>query len=243
MKRKILAFALVISMAVVAIAGASLAYLTDTDEQTNTFTSGKVDITLDEAKVVLDEDKYIKETLEDRTSEDQDYGKMYPGQVITKDPTITLAADSEKAYVAAIVTVSATDLQSLIGIEGTDLIDINKLASGGLMSGDAAAKEDHPLADGVLPVFGNETYSIYQENVGGAYVFYVFMEKIMAPTEAVTLFNTITIPAEWDNAEMAKIVDLKINVKAYAVQTQTFDDCFDAMTTAFKDAFAFGNAQ
>ena len=57
------------------------------------------------------------------------------------------------------------------------------------------------------------------------------------------IFNTITIPAEWDNAEMAKIVDLKINVKAYAVQTQTFDDCFDAMTTAFKDAFAFGNAQ
>ena len=51
MKRKILAFALVISMAVVAIAGASLAYLTDTDEQTNTFTSGKVDITLDEATI------------------------------------------------------------------------------------------------------------------------------------------------------------------------------------------------
>ena len=71
MKRKILAFALVISMAVVAIAGASLAYLTDTDEQTNTFTSGKVDITLDEAMVVLDEDKYIKETLANRTSEDQ----------------------------------------------------------------------------------------------------------------------------------------------------------------------------
>jgi hypothetical protein len=42
---------------------------------------------------------------------------------------------------------------------------------------------------------------------------------------------------------MAKIVDLEINVKAYAVQTQTFDDCFDSMTTAFKDAFAFGNAQ
>lgn len=242
MKRKILAFALVISMAVVAIAGASLAYLTDTDEQTNTFTSGKVDITLDEAMVVLDEDKYIKETLANRTSEDQDYGKMYPGQVITKDPTITVAADSEKAYVAAIVTVSATDLQSLIGIEGTNLIDINLLASGGLM-GDAAAKENHPLAGGVLPVFGNESYSIYQENVDGAYVFYVFMEKIMAPGTAVTLFDTITIPSEWDNAEMAKIVDLEINVKAYAVQTQTFDDCFDAMTTAFKNAFAFGNAQ
>ena len=243
MKKKILAIALVVCMAVVAIAGASLAYLTDKDDQVNTFTSGKVDITLDEAEVTLDEDGYIAEVLENRTSEDQDYGKMYPGQIITKDPTITVTEDSEKAYVAAKVTITATDLQSLIGIEGTDLIDINALASGGLMAEEFAEKAEHPLAGGVLPVFGNENYSIYQAKEGDAYVLYIFIENIMAPGEAVTLFDTITIPTEWTNEQMALIVDLEIRVDAYAVQVQTFDDCFDAMTTAFANDFPFANAQ
>ena len=72
MKKKILAVALAAIMLLVAITGASLAYLTDKDDQVNTFTSGKVDITLDEAVVTLDEDGYIAEVLEDRTSDDQD---------------------------------------------------------------------------------------------------------------------------------------------------------------------------
>ena len=243
MKKKILAVALAAIMLDVAITGASLAYLTDKDDQVNTFTSGKVDITLDEAEVTLDEDGYIAEVLENRTSEDQDYGKMYPGQIITKDPTITVTEDSEKAYVAAKVTITATDLQSLIGIEGTDLIDINALASGGLMAEEFAEKAEHPLAGGVLPVFGNENYSIYQAKEGDAYVLYIFIENIMAPGEAVTLFDTITIPTEWTNEQMALIVDLEIRVDAYAVQVQTFDDCFDAMTTAFANDFPFANAQ
>lgn len=44
MKRKILAIALVICLAVVAIAGASLAYLTDKDEAVNVMTLGNVNI-------------------------------------------------------------------------------------------------------------------------------------------------------------------------------------------------------
>ncbi|MBO5702785.1 MAG: hypothetical protein J6S71_10130 [Clostridia bacterium] len=238
MKKKILAVALAAIMLLIAITGASLAYLTDKDDQVNTFTSGKVDITLDEAKVTLDADKYIS-GYTGRTSEDQNYGKMFPGQVITKDPTITVAADSEKAYVAAKVTVTATDLQTLIGIPGTDLIDINKLASGGLMADTFAEKPTHPLAGGTLPVFGNDKYSIYQEKDGNAYVFYIFIETIKAPGESVTLFDTITIPTAWTNADMAKIVDLKVTVDAYAVQVQTFADCFDAMTTAFATDFSF----
>ena len=238
MKKKILAVALAAIMLLIAITGASLAYLTDKDDQVNTFTSGKVDITLDEAKVTLDADKYIS-GYNGRTAADQSYGKMFPGQVITKDPTITVSSDSEKAYVAAKITVTATDLQSLIGITGTDLIDINMLASGGLMADTFAEKPTHPLAGGTLPVFGNDKYSIYQEKDGNAYVFYIFIETIKAPGESVTLFDTITIPTAWTNVEMAKIVDLKVTVDAYAVQVQTFADCFDAMTTAFATDFSF----
>ena len=48
MKKKIISLCLVAALAVVAIAGASLAYFTDRDAKTNTFTLGNVDITLTE---------------------------------------------------------------------------------------------------------------------------------------------------------------------------------------------------
>lgn len=237
MKKKILALALVVVVAVTAIAGASLAYLTDTEDQVNTFTSGNVDIRLDEQSVVIDNDGYISGYGE-RTEENQDFGKMFPGQVITKDPTITNIG-SEKAYIAAKITVTATDLESLIGTGYEGLLGIDKMISGGLVKENDTMKQDHPLF-GTLPVYGDDTYSIYQEKVNeNTYVFYIFIETIMAPGESVTLFDTITIPAEWDNAEMAKIADLKIHVEAFATQVQTFDDCFDAMTTAFGDYFDF----
>ena len=80
MKKKILAIALVACMAIVAIAGASLAYFTDKDEATNIFTSGKVDITLNE---VFDEDT----------------AQLIPGVDIQKDVTISLSDDSIETYV------------------------------------------------------------------------------------------------------------------------------------------------
>lgn len=238
MKKKILAICLVTIVAVMAITGASLAYLTDKEAQTNTFTSGNVDIKLDEAKVVLDNDGYISETLEERTEDDQDYGKLFPGQVITKDPTITNVG-SEKAYVAAKITVTATDLESLIGTGYEGLLGINKMISGGLVKENDTMKQNHPLF-GTLPVYGDDTYSIYQvKEEAGKHVFYVFIETIMAPYDSVTLFDTITIPSEWNNEEVAKVKDLSVTVDAFATQVQTFDDCLDAMTTAFADEFDF----
>ena len=238
MKKKILAICLVTIVAVMAITGASLAYLTDKEAQTNTFTSGNVDIKLDEAKVVLDNDGYISETLEERTEDDQYYGKLFPGQVITKDPTITNVG-SEKAYVAAKITVTATDLESLIGTGYEGLLGINKMISGGLVKENDTMKQNHPLF-GTLPVYGDDTYSIYQvKEADGKHVFYVFIETIMAPNDSVTLFDTITIPSEWNNDEVAKVKDLTVTVDAFATQVQTFDDCFDAMTTAFADEFDF----
>lgn len=46
MKKKILALCLVVALAATAIVGGTLAYFTDTDEATNTFTVGNVDIKL-----------------------------------------------------------------------------------------------------------------------------------------------------------------------------------------------------
>lgn len=80
MKKKIVAICLVLSLAVMALAGASLAYFTDTDDATNVFTSGKVDITL-------------KEEFNEKTAQ------LIPGVDIQKDVTISLSEDSVESYV------------------------------------------------------------------------------------------------------------------------------------------------
>ena len=48
MKKKITAISLCAALLAIAIVGASLAYFTDTDAKDNVFTTGKVDITLNE---------------------------------------------------------------------------------------------------------------------------------------------------------------------------------------------------
>ena len=156
MKTKILAICLVTIIAITAIAGASLAYLTDNETQTNTFTSGNVDIKLDETKVTLDADGYIA-SESGRTEANQDYGKMYPGQVITKDPTITNVG-SEKAYIAAKITVTTGDagLEGLIGTGYQGLLGIQTMIGGGLINTADTMKPTHPL-HGTLPVYGDAT--------------------------------------------------------------------------------------
>ena len=83
MKKKIFAVALVTIIAVMAIAGSSLAWLQDkTETVKNTFTEGKVDIELTETGATNNEKSY----------------KMVPGDELAKDPTVTVKAGSEKCY-------------------------------------------------------------------------------------------------------------------------------------------------
>ena len=49
MKKRIIAISLIVAMLAVAIIGGSLAYFTDTDAATNTFTVGNVEIDLIES--------------------------------------------------------------------------------------------------------------------------------------------------------------------------------------------------
>lgn len=74
-KKKIVSIALAASLAATAIVGGTLAYFTDTDDATNTFTVGNVDIVLTEPGW----DNGGKAEAED----------MYPGEAVAKDPTVT----------------------------------------------------------------------------------------------------------------------------------------------------------
>lgn len=75
MKKKLVTGALIAAFGAVAITGGTLAYFTDNDEATNTFTVGNVDITLTEPNWV--------------GSGSQDAPEVYPGEPLAKDPTVT----------------------------------------------------------------------------------------------------------------------------------------------------------
>lgn len=90
MKKKITAIALIVAILAVGIIGGTLAYFTDTTQaEVNTFTVGKVDINLTEPKW----DKEANHTL-------------MPGHSYDKDPTITVAQDSQDAYVFLEMTIN-----------------------------------------------------------------------------------------------------------------------------------------
>lgn len=91
-KTKALALALCAVLLVVSTVFVTMAYLTSKDTVTNTFTVGKVTITLDEADVdlmgVKDGDARVKAN---------EY-KLIPGHTYIKDPTIHVAGDSENCW-------------------------------------------------------------------------------------------------------------------------------------------------
>ena len=99
MKKKILVACLCVALAVLTVAGTTLAYLTSKDTVTNTFTVGNVAITLDEAKVTPEGSLVYKEdgtTLADRV--DLNSYKLMPGHKYIKDPTVHVDADSEDCW-------------------------------------------------------------------------------------------------------------------------------------------------
>ena len=90
MKKKTLALLLALVLVFGAAVGGTIAYLTDTtDPITNTFTVGKVDITL-------------TETFNTDTDSDQENdawkAQLIPGTTYAKDPVVTVTADSEDCW-------------------------------------------------------------------------------------------------------------------------------------------------
>ena len=92
---KALAVVLCALLLVVATIMGTIAYLTSETTVSNTFTAGKVAITLDEAKT----DKYGVKQGDARVSGTpyNEY-KLIPGHTYVKDAKITVSADSESCY-------------------------------------------------------------------------------------------------------------------------------------------------
>ncbi len=208
--------------------GATLAYLTSTTEVVqNTFTVGKVNITLDEADVdeygnlvyKTDDEGNTTTELADRVLKNE--YKLLPGHTYIKDPIVHMAADSEFSYVRMMVTVK--DLKDLKTVFSTAVDPSTKVFL---------------LQNFVNWDSAKWIYAGCTEAEGGdsaEYEFRYYQTKGTvdgAAADLEPLFTTITIPGTVANADLAKLEEVEINVIAHAIQADGFADA-DAAWTAF----------
>lgn len=105
-KKKVFVTVLCAAALVVASVLGTMAFLTSTDQVTNTFTVGKVAITLDETDVTP---MGVQDT--DARVQGNEY-KLIPGHTYIKDPTVHVDADSEDSWLFVKVDNGISDLEA-----------------------------------------------------------------------------------------------------------------------------------
>jgi len=208
-KKALLMAACAVLLVVASVMG-TLAYLTDTESVTNTFTVGKVQIDLNETDV------------DGKNGTKANEYKLIPGIPQTKDPTVTIEAGSEPSYVFMEVKVENLKelTEVLTGAEywANDIFLLQNLT-------------DYDVADG-WKFMAADGAKVGDQN--GTYRFVYNDTPDTLDDKAKTLpalFETITLPGdEFDSTDMEGLGSVVVTVNAYAIQAAGFDTAEAAWT-------------
>ena len=225
MKKKILIIAVAASLLALTIAGTSVAYFTDTDEYTNVFTAGNVKISLTEAVAEKDSLGHIRigaPEIRIDYNDNEVYRPLFPMQIIEKDPRITNTG-SELAYVGAIIDV--TNANNANNANG-DLYNVLSAT---------ATEGKTTITDFIKGIDTSAAIVKVVEITNGFRIYVIYNDYLetTADDNSVTIFNEIQIPATWDNAQMACVNGLTVEVQAFATQVAGFNDAEEAILGAF----------
>lgn len=202
--KQIIALVVVVALLMAGSVLVTMAYLTSQDTVTNTFTVGKVKITLDETDV----DEYgvaIENAERVKTNE----YKLIPGHTYVKDPTVHVEAGSEESYLRMMVTV--TDFVDLCAAWGktTDEFTFDDIANG--------FGEGWALETKTYDATNNECVFEYR-----------FNNIVDASTTIPALFDEIEILDGISNEVLNTLGEMKIVVVAHAIQEDGFADADEA---------------
>ena len=242
MKKKLTAIFLCVALVAIAIVGASLAYFTDTDAKTNVFTTGQVDITLNETF-------------------DKDNAKLLPGDENAIAKVINVTNNEEDAYVRLHIAFPADTLDYS---ETDGYYEYNNLVHYNQRYASMVAGEWNwtKTADGVAgehPGYpGNGTgYNAYTTTIDNTkYVVFVvtYMTRLTkgATTATDAIFQVyldkyadtedgVTYTAPANKAEggyrtkalSSNLNNYKIYVVAEGAQAEGFTDAYQALDAAF----------
>ena len=118
--KKILSLLLCAVLLVAASVAGTLAYLTDNDTTTNTFTVGKVDIELQEYEVDPQTGKKTETQTVVQKLEDLE---LVPGRIIEKNPFITVASDSENCWLFVKIENNLGEAVTINGMDGWTAVE------------------------------------------------------------------------------------------------------------------------
>ena len=241
MKKKIIALCLVVALALTAVVSGSLAYFTDTDKADNVFTTGKVDITLNETF-------------------DKDNAKLLPGKAnaVQKEVSIEVENGSEDTYVWYEWLIPAA-LDSTDGSTGTNnIVHVNSFgrtwdtyrenekywAEGQTEALPLEQTWDHDPNVELEDLIGPEGFIGTEEIDGVEYNKYVVLYhgKLSAGEETTVAMSQVYLDANVDTNENGaytingNVIDydfangVHIIVRAYGIQAAGFDDVYAAYT-------------
>lgn len=209
--KKTLLIVLSAVLLVVATVVGTLAYLTDRETVTNTFTVGDVQITLDEAKVTPDGEKIIPEQRVKSNSY-----HLIPGKSYVKDPTLTVEEGSEEAYVRMRVTINKlAELDAIFAPTGADL------------------KEIFVGYDETVWEYVGETEA--DNAITYEFRYFETIKKADAAQKLPALFTGIALPGFVTGDQLSTLYvseddKLTITVVGDAIQADTFETADDAWT-------------
>lgn len=181
-KKKLLTLAIAGLLTIGAIGAGTLAFFTDADEKTNIITMGDISAELTEPNYGGDENGEIK--------------NIVPNQTFTKDPTITMGANSNDAYARAHIKISATKPNETFQLTAEE---IAKIFAGINVDTTTWFVDDADAANG--------NYVIYYKDV-------------LTAGQVVQAFTEVTIPEDFGNRFSG--VSIKMDVKAEVIQAENF---------------------
>lgn len=238
MKKKVIAISLVLALVAVAIASVTIAYFTDTEEATNVFTVGNVEIDLLEANIHRHADSYLANGTDgflpdgfnggEATDDDilaadelyQDYlaaQELMPGVSVNKMPYVKNTGKSD-AYVRIRVMIPSA-------------LDLNCLNSSVYCS-TALEEEFTFVGDWATPV----TTTVD----GVEFDVYTFVRNEALAADEMTywnVWNTISLDADTTSAELEAYIaagaitedgQFNVLVQADAIQAATFANATEA---------------
>lgn len=204
---------LVVACALLLVAASvfgTMAYLTSTATVTNTFTVGKVKITLDEAKVNTDGTPVANA---ERVKVNE--YKLLPGHTYTKDPVLTVKGGSEDAYVRLLVTINKAS--ALKEVFGANFLPQNYVDN-------TWNAQTWPCVKTTVNSDDTVTYEFRYKEI---------VKANAADQKLDALFKSFTVPGTVNGDQLAKLEGLKIKVIGEAIQAEGFDNA-DVAWNAFK---------
>ena len=251
MKKKIVALCLCVALAVVAIGGATLAYFTDTDDATNTFTAGSVKIDLIEQQVNdagtdledFEQEQVLMPIVGSAQGDKDAFGQPVAENYIDKIVTIKNTGKSD-AYVRAYFAIPS-DLDD--GYEtfnaGANILHFNFGNENGVSTEGVQWNWKH-----------NGKWNYFETTIGGvAYnVYYADYYQTLAAGDTTEQFvSGVYLDSHVDMDENGNYIDTRFPnanlsilngtvscpVMAVAVQADGFDTADEAITAAFGAKF------